>query len=108
MKTVLMAELPRRHSEKPAAMVDFIEGISPAPRLELFSRRKRMGWDVWGNEVENSVELFSLTGEGSLTYYCPVDCKLNAQKQGGCPYLFPPPYLDRGEHYTLCPKYRRS
>ena len=57
MKTVLMAELPRRHSEKPAAMVDFIEGISPAPRLELFSRRKRMGWDVWGNEVNSDLEL---------------------------------------------------
>lgn len=27
------------------------------PRIELFARQKTPGWDVWGNEVENSVTL---------------------------------------------------
>jgi N6-adenosine-specific RNA methylase IME4 len=22
------------------------------PKLEMFARKKRAGWDVWGNEVE--------------------------------------------------------
>lgn len=24
------------------------------PRIELFARQSSVGWDVWGNEVENS------------------------------------------------------
>ena len=55
--TVLFAGTPRRHSEKPQESYGLIESISPEPRLELFARRKRMGWDCWGNEVDNDVEL---------------------------------------------------
>jgi N6-adenosine-specific RNA methylase IME4 len=29
-----------------------VEAVSPGPRLELFARRARPGWTVWGNEVE--------------------------------------------------------
>lgn len=29
------------------------------PRIELFARQKSPGWDVWGNEVENSIMLHS-------------------------------------------------
>ena len=36
---------------------DLIETVSDAPRLEMFARREREGWDVWGNEVESSVAL---------------------------------------------------
>jgi N6-adenosine-specific RNA methylase IME4 len=56
MKTDFAAN-PKRHSEKPQVAIDLIEIISFAPRIELFSRRKRMGWDTWGNEVYNNVEL---------------------------------------------------
>ena len=28
-----------------------------AHRVELFARRRRPGWDVWGNEVESDIEL---------------------------------------------------
>jgi N6-adenosine-specific RNA methylase IME4 len=45
------------HSEKPAAFYDLAEECSPGPRLELFARIKRLGWDVWGNEVDSDVEL---------------------------------------------------
>lgn len=54
--TVLYANIGR-HSEKPSAFHDLIESISPEPRIELFARAKRMGWDVWGNEVESDIEL---------------------------------------------------
>jgi N6-adenosine-specific RNA methylase IME4 len=34
-----------KHSEKPDAFYDLVERISPAPYVELFSRRSRLGWD---------------------------------------------------------------
>lgn len=46
---------PVRHSEKWDATYEYIESISPPPRLELFARRERPGWDAWGNEIGNSV-----------------------------------------------------
>ncbi len=49
---------PRRgQSEKPEALQDMIEGAFPEPRLELFARRQRLGWDTWGNEALNHVEM---------------------------------------------------
>lgn len=44
---------PRRaHSEKPVESYRLIETVSPAPRLEMFARQRREGWDAMGNEVE--------------------------------------------------------
>jgi len=40
-----------RHSEKPARAYEIIEAVSPGPRLEMFARQPRAGWDVWGNEI---------------------------------------------------------
>jgi N6-adenosine-specific RNA methylase IME4 len=39
------------HSQKPEQFQDIIETVSDEPRIELFARRKRSGWDVWGDEV---------------------------------------------------------
>lgn len=39
-----------RHSEKPQTAYRIIERVSPGPRIELFARAPRHGWDVWGNE----------------------------------------------------------
>lgn len=51
-------EWPRtRHSVKPEQSYDLIEAVSPGPYLELFARRRRLGWDAWGNEIESDVEL---------------------------------------------------
>ncbi|MBA0054311.1 methyltransferase [Streptomyces sp. AJS327] len=47
----------RRHSEKPPEFFDLVEKISPGPRLEIFSRQGRPGWDAWGDEAPNSVHL---------------------------------------------------
>jgi N6-adenosine-specific RNA methylase IME4 len=45
------------HSGKPDAFLDLVEQVSPGPRVELFARRQRLGWDTWGNEALNHVEL---------------------------------------------------
>jgi N6-adenosine-specific RNA methylase IME4 len=51
---------PRQgHSAKPEALQDAIERISDGPYVELFARRERMGWDTWGNEALNHVELIA-------------------------------------------------
>lgn len=39
------------HSEKPEASYALIERRSFGPYLELFARRERPGWTVWGEEV---------------------------------------------------------
>lgn len=41
----------REHSRKPDEQYARIEHVSPGPRLEMFARRQREGWTVWGNEV---------------------------------------------------------
>lgn len=47
--TALVA--PRtEHSRKPDAMYAKIERVSPPPRLEMFARSRRPGWDGWGDE----------------------------------------------------------
>ena len=46
-----------KHSAKPEAFQDMVETVSPGPRLELFARRPREGWTVWGNEVEANAAL---------------------------------------------------
>lgn len=46
-----------RHSEKPTQTYEYIESVSPGPRLELFARQRRPGWYVWGNEVESDINL---------------------------------------------------
>lgn len=39
------------HSKKPVAAYEMIEAMFPdIPKLELFAREHRNGWDCWGNE----------------------------------------------------------
>ncbi len=60
--TALFANVGR-HSQKPEESYRLIESVSDGPRLELFARpvtpmfQRRPGWDVWGNEVQSTVEL---------------------------------------------------
>jgi N6-adenosine-specific RNA methylase IME4 len=45
-------DAPREaHSRKPDEFFRLVESMSPGPRLELFARRPRRRWTVWGNEV---------------------------------------------------------
>lgn len=52
--SVVAAPKPYEHSRKPEAFLDIIEAIAPPPRLELFSRRDRLGWDSWGHGYEGA------------------------------------------------------
>ncbi len=45
------------HSKKPEGMLDIVEQVSPGPYLELFARRQRFGWDTWGDEALQHVEM---------------------------------------------------
>ena len=47
----LLSTRKREHSRKPDEIYPIIEGCSPGPRLEMFSRGARPGWTVWGNEA---------------------------------------------------------
>lgn len=40
-----------KHSEKPDEMYDLIRSLSPEPRIDLFARSHRIGFDAWGDEV---------------------------------------------------------
>jgi N6-adenosine-specific RNA methylase IME4 len=44
----------KQHSRKPIAALDLVEAASPAPRVELFARAPRLGWDSWGLGYEGS------------------------------------------------------
>ena len=46
------------HSKKPQEVMYRIENLfGGLEKIELFARSKRIGWDVWGNEVESDIEL---------------------------------------------------
>ena len=42
----------KRHSSKPAAFAEMVAAMFPhVPKLEMFARAPRPGWDAWGNET---------------------------------------------------------
>jgi len=47
------------HSKKPNEFYEMLKVLPHEPRLEMFARQKREGWDVWGNEVESDINLSS-------------------------------------------------
>jgi len=48
LSTLITAPV-RGHSRKPEQAYDLIEARSVGPRLEMFARHPRSGWDSWGN-----------------------------------------------------------
>ena len=50
-------EAPRgRHSAKPAEVRErLVRLMGDVPRIEMFAREAIPGWDVWGNEVESTM-----------------------------------------------------
>jgi len=53
-----------RHSAKPHIVRDYlVELFGDLPRIELFARQRCEGWDVFGNEVPDSIELAPSDGE---------------------------------------------
>lgn len=57
VKQVILS--PRqKHSQKPDEVRERIVNLmGDLPRIEIFARQKVEGWDSWGNEVDNDVEL---------------------------------------------------
>lgn len=47
----------RKHSQKPEEFFALIEPYALKPRIELFARDKRKGWDCWGNEIKSDISL---------------------------------------------------
>jgi N6-adenosine-specific RNA methylase IME4 len=47
-----------KHSKKPDVFAHrIVELFGDRPRVELFARDQKKGWDSWGNEIENSIQL---------------------------------------------------
>lgn len=47
----------REHSRKPAKFRnDIVRLYGDVPRIELFSREKIKGWDVWGNQTPTTIQ----------------------------------------------------
>ena len=47
----ILNEAKREHSRKPDSFFEMIEKITIGRRLEYFSREKRNGWEVFGNDI---------------------------------------------------------
>jgi len=46
------------HSKKPDFFAELISSLYiSGNKIELFARDKKNGWDVWGNEISNSIDL---------------------------------------------------
>lgn len=43
----------RGHSAKPEEAFQIMEAASYGPRVELFARERRAGWDCWGDQVSD-------------------------------------------------------
>lgn len=56
MPSLLNSSSGRNHSTKPQVFYDYAETFGQ-DRIDIFARRQRMGWDVYGNEVYSSVKL---------------------------------------------------
>jgi len=58
IKTRQTIYAPRgQHSVKPDCVRADIETNYSGPRLEMFARQRREGWDVFGDQVEGSIVL---------------------------------------------------
>ena len=56
----IIKERRTKHSKKPLIVKDLISSWYPdKSKIELFSREKTDGWDVWGNEVDSDIDLMT-------------------------------------------------
>jgi len=64
-------DAPRReHSRKPDEFYQLSERVTPGPRIDIFSREKRGGFDQYGNEPDKFTEVEDpVGGNGNLRDY---------------------------------------
>ena len=53
-----------RHSEKPAAVYQLLARVCPAPRVDIFARQPRPGYDVWGLDIPGGFQPDGATFNG--------------------------------------------
>ena len=57
-QTTVFREKATKHSKKPVTAYEFLEEMFPdSKKVELFARINRKEWEVFGNEVENSIAI---------------------------------------------------
>jgi N6-adenosine-specific RNA methylase IME4 len=47
----------REHSRKPDEFYEIVKQIADSPRIDIFSREKREGFDQWGDEIDRFTEI---------------------------------------------------
>jgi len=47
----------RKHSQKPDALYSIIEALDLEPKIELFARQRREGWDAYGESLHAELNL---------------------------------------------------
>ena len=70
----------RKHSQKPDEIRDqIVELFGDLPRIELFARDRKEGWDSWGNELPCP----DCRGEGIVYFGGEIECQYcsNGQKK---------------------------
>ena len=55
--TTLLREKRTEHSKKPEAFYNMVDKICYGRKIEIFSRQKRDGWDVYGDEIKEEMEV---------------------------------------------------
>lgn len=53
----MIREKRREHSRKPDSFYNIIKTNAKDFRIDLFAREERDGWDVFGNEVDNGIDI---------------------------------------------------
>jgi len=56
----------REHSRKPEEFYEIVWQVSPKPRIDLFARQRREGFDAWGNETEKFGEAGRMVGAAGV------------------------------------------
>ena len=68
----IISSMKREHSRKPDEQYDLIETCSWGPRLEIFARGPRDGWDVWGNQADDYVPTWDTYANHSQANVVPL------------------------------------
>ena len=45
-----------KHSQKPRQIYGLLESLDINPKIELFARERRQGWDAWGNQLPDTMQ----------------------------------------------------
>ena len=65
----MFREKRTKHSRKPDSFYNILNTNTKENRIDMFAREQRAGFDVFGNEVENSINLFPYFVNERLTHY---------------------------------------